>query len=266
MSNPTEMRLQTAANLVASYDAIEALMSSLSDSDWNQQSLCPAWTTRGVITHLAGVEHCLSGWKPTDADSFPPFDQVAAFESEVESLDAAEFSARVSAVFSDRRDNLETFTDEDFALEQMTPVGPGTYQRFMDIRVFDFWVHERDITTPLGRETDDTGPAAERSLNEVEMSLGYIVGKKVGLPDGMSIAIDLTGPITNTMFVSVEGRAKAVDHIAEPSVTLTTDSTTFVQLACGRLDPQGPIDSGKITWSGDAEWGEKAARSLAFTM
>jgi hypothetical protein len=25
----------------------------------------------------------------------------------------------------------------------------------MTIRVFDFWVHERDITTPLGLLTDD---------------------------------------------------------------------------------------------------------------
>ena len=40
---------------------------------------------------------------------------------------------------------------------------------------------------------------------------------------------------------------------------------TFVMLAAGRIDPQEQIDAGTITWSGDAEWGERAARNLAYT-
>lgn len=266
MSSSGASRIRTSTNLAACYDSIESLIASLGKEEWGRQSLCPAWTTRGVVTHLAAVESILIGWKPSAPESPPPFDQIATFESAVEGLNDIEFSQKVIDVFSSRRQDLESFTDEDFAREQMTPVGPGTYQRFMDVRVFDFWVHERDITTPLGIETDDAGPAAERSLDEVEMSLGYIVGKKIGLPDGKSIGVHLNGPIQRDMYVSVEGRAKAVEHIDEPSVALTTDSRTFVQLACGRLDPQGPIDAGTITWSGDAEWGETAARNLAFTM
>jgi hypothetical protein len=37
-------------------------------------------------------------------------------------------------------------------------------------------------------------------------------------------------------------------------------------LACGRVDPQERIDAGRISWSGDAAWGEKAAHNLRFTM
>ena len=37
-------------------------------------------------------------------------------------------------------------------------------------------------------------------------------------------------------------------------------------LACGRIDPQQRIDAGRISWTGDDTWGEKAARSLRFTM
>jgi hypothetical protein len=148
----------------------------------------------------------------------------------------------------------------------MSPVGPGTYQRFMDVRVFDFWVHERDITTPLGRTTDDGGATAESALDEVHMSIGYIVGKKIGLPDGMSVRFNLTGPVERQICAKVDGRAAGVDSLDDPTVEVTTDSTTFIQLACGRIDPQGPIDQGTISWSGDAEWGEKAARNLRFTM
>ena len=102
----------------------------------------------------------------------------------------------------------------DLAQPSWTPVGPGTYGRFMEIRVFDFWVHERDITTPLGRPTDDTGARAEIALAEVEGSLGYIVGKKVGLPDGRSIVFHLSGPLARDIAVVVDGRARVVDTIS----------------------------------------------------
>ena len=89
--------------------------------------------------------------------------------------------------------------------------------------------HECDITTPLGRVTDDAGVAAEIALAEVESSIGYIVGKKVGLPDRKSIAFCLTGPLVRELDVIVDGRAKQVDHLDDPDVVLTTDSTTFIQ-------------------------------------
>ena len=70
------------------------------------------------------------------------------------------------------------------------------------------------------------------------------------------------------MAVVVDGRAKAVDpgSLDLPDVVLTADSLTFIMLACGRIDPQSRIDDGAISWSGDAHWGEQAARSLRFTM
>jgi hypothetical protein len=94
----------------------------------------------------------------------------------------------------------------------------------MAVRVFDFWVHERDITTPLGLPTDDGDARAEMALAEVERSLGYIVGKKIGLPDGSSIVFHLTGPLRRDLYVTVDGRAKVVSHIDHPDVALSTDS------------------------------------------
>jgi hypothetical protein len=76
----------------------------------------------------------------------------------------------------------------------------------------------------------------------------------------------LTGPIKREISVAVNGRAKAVDHIADPTVQLTTDSVTFIQLAAGRIDPQAQIDAGKVSWAGDDELGSRAARNLRFTI
>jgi hypothetical protein len=49
-------------------------------------------------------------------------------------------------------------------------------------------------------------------------------------------------------------------------VELTTDTVTFVQLAAGRIDPQRQIDAGLVTWTGNTELGDRAARNLRFTI
>ena len=97
-------------------------------------------------------------------------------------------------------------------------------------------------------------------------TIGYIVGKKIAMPNGTSIAIELTGPVVRTVCAAVDGRAARVDHLDDPTVRLRTDSLTFMLLACGRIDPQGPIDDGRMTWVGDDELASRAARNLAFTM
>ncbi|MEL7158480.1 MAG: maleylpyruvate isomerase family mycothiol-dependent enzyme [Actinomycetota bacterium] len=259
-------RTETVENLKRCYTELETLIEDLSADEWAVQSLCPDWDVKGVVIHLASVEHVLRGWVPTPEDSVPPFDQVGPFTERAAALATDDLVAEVRSILAARRADLDAITDEEFARDSMTPVGPGTYHRFMDIRVFDFWVHQRDITHPLGRSTDDGGPAAETAVDEVDMSIGYIVGKKIGLPDGTSIAFRLTVPVERSILAAVEGRAARVDELADPTVEVTVDSTTFVQLACGRIDPQGAIDDGRISWSGDDEWGEKAARNLAFTM
>lgn len=257
-------RIATA--LQTCYASMEALCADLGDTGWTAQSLCPDWTIRDVINHVTSIEAVLAGWLPDDDRTPPPFEKAADFLREAATDDHAGYLELVCATYDRRRRDLAALSDADLKRPSWTPVGPGTYGRFLEIRVFDFWVHERDITTPLGRTTDDTGLGAEIALAEVAGSLGYIVGKKVGLPDGKSITFDLTGPLTRQLHVAVDGRAKAVGHVANPDVTLSTDSTTFIQLACGRIDPQAQIDSGAITWTGDDELGDRAARNLRFTM
>jgi hypothetical protein len=43
-------------------------------------------------------------------------------------------------------------------------------------------------------------------------------------------------------------------------------AATFMQLACGRIDPQEQIDAGLVTRAGNAELGDRAARNLRYTM
>ena len=256
----------TRGSLERSYDAIEALCARMDEAEWRVQSLCPEWTARDVVNHLAMMERAMTGWLPSSTEELPHFERVFSGDDEVAALSNKAFADLVTEIFAARRDDLARLTAADLDRPSWTPVGVKTFGRFLEIRIFDFWVHERDITTPLGWPTDDTGPGADIALAEVVGSLGYIVGKRVGLPDGTSIVFHLTGPLKRDLSVVVEGRAKLVDHVDQPDVELTTDFLTFMQLACGRIDPQDQIDAGKVTWIGNDELGDRAARNLSFTM
>ena len=251
----------------ACFAEISDLCADLSDDEWAVQSLCPDWTVRQAIGHAVGVEDVLSGWE-ISTDNMPPFQKMQALTDASTWMTAGEFGARVAEIFDARRSDLAALSDGDVERPSWTPVGVQSYGGFLAIRIFDLWVHVRDCTIPLGRATDDSGPAAEIAFDQVERSIGFIMGKRVGLPDGMSLRADITGPLQRQIAVAVDGRARAVDpaSLASPDVVLTADSTTFIMLACGRIDPQSKIDDGSISWSGDAHWGEQAARSLRFTM
>jgi uncharacterized protein (TIGR03083 family) len=262
VTDPTSLR----ACVEQCYDAIESVCARLRGGQWQSQSLCPDWTARDVVSHLGMMERVMTGWLPASAEDVAPVDRIGPYEQEVAALDARAFASRITEIFTARRADLARLTTDDLQRPSWTPIGPKTYGQFLEIRIFDFWVHERDITTPLHWPTDDGGPRAEIALGQVVGSIGYIVGKKVGLPNHKSIVFHLTGPLHRDIAVVVDGRARQVDRVPSPTVELTTDSTTFIQLAAGRIDPQAQLDSGKVVLSGDRDLGDRAARNLRFTI
>jgi uncharacterized protein (TIGR03083 family) len=266
MNPATRTREETVAAFNHITNDIEGFLNELSAEDFRTPSLCPGWDVRECTTHAVGIEHLLAGWVPSSVDDAPPFDKMGDFAAEAVALSEVEFLSRVGQVLRGRRKELAEATDVDFARPSFMPTGPGTYGRFMALRVFDLWVHHRDMTVPLGRATADGGIAAEIALDEVHGALGYIVGKKIGLPDGMSMAFRVRGAVERDIFVAVDGRASLVDTLESPTVEITADSTSFVLLACGRIDPAAEVGAGNVRWSGDDEWGERAAHNLRFTM
>jgi len=244
---------------------LNALTEGLDTEQLATQSLCPDWDVRSCLGHVIGVEKAMTGWTPDPANLFD-FGVAVAFDEELASLDPAGVAAAIRSVTDARTADLESLDPSVVDEPSMTPVGPQAYGNFLQIRVFDMWVHARDIALPLGIDLDDGGPTAAMALNEVHRSMGYIAGKLIGLEDGMSMTVNVTGGAARTIHVAVDGRAALVDPLDSPDLTLTADTETFVMLACGRIDPQQRIDAGRISWTGDDTWGEKAARSLRFTM
>lgn len=247
------------------YDELRDVLADLDATQLAQQSLCPEWNLQQCAAHAVGVDKVLTGWQP-DPDNLFDFALIGAFMDEVGSADPDAFRSAIADTAAARLADLDAMDPSIVDQPSMTPVGPQAYGNFLQIRVFDLWVHTRDIAIPLGVALPDGGAHAEQALNEVHRSMGYIAGKKVGLEDGMSMTVEVTGGAARTFHVAVDGRAGLVESVDDPTFTLTADTETFVMLACGRVDPQERIDAGRISWTGDDEWGERAARNLRFTM
>jgi len=193
--------------LTTCFDTADELFAGLTDEQWRVQSYCPDWDTRGIAMHLGAVESLLLGEEPGAFTESVPFAKIAEYVGSVADLDNAALLAAYRETIETRRAELATYTAAQMDLPSMTPVGPQTYGRFIAIRVFDYWVHEQDVRGPLGMAGHESGPAAEMAIDEIERSMGFIVGKKIGLGDGASITFELTGPVEREIHVAVDGRA-----------------------------------------------------------
>ena len=250
------------ATLYAAYDS---WCGAFSADDLAVASLCPGWDVRDVLAHTVGVESVLDGWGPS-TESPPPFEKMGDFAAALAGIEPAEVASAVGAVTSSRLAHLRSMDAGAADAPSITPTGVKTYGDFLRIRVFDMWVHAHDMALPLGLPFGNNGITAEIALDEVVGALGYIVGRKIGLPDGKSLVVHVTGEVTRDVAVRVDGKARVVEVVDEADVELTADVETFILLAAGRIDPEERIGAGRISWTGDAEWGERAARTLAYTM
>lgn len=261
--------------LAAQWGAFGELLGELPDDLWRAPTALPGWSVQDIVAHVIGTEEFLLGERPpeTGAD-VQSLDHVhndmAAFNEHwvisMREHSPDELRARYRDVIARRTGALSAMTQEDFDAPAQTPAGPGTYGRFMRIRLFDIWFHEQDIRDVLGRPGHEDGPCAELACAEIFEALGYLVGKKAGAPDGASVTIDLTGPLARTLHVAVEGRrASVVPELPGPATaTVRLDSRLFVRLAGGRVDAERGI--GEVAIEGDTDLGERVVRNLAFTI
>jgi hypothetical protein len=172
-----------------------------------------------------------------------------------------------TTVTAERLAALEAMTQAEFDAPSWTPVGNDeTYGRFMRIRHFDCYMHEQDIRLALGLPGRDDADDVSSCLEEVATGLGYIVGRRAGMPDGSRVRIELTGAVEQTYLVQVEGRAAVVDALDGPvTVGIELPAALFLRLTGGRADgPSGP--PGQVYLSGDEVLARRLADNLAFTI
>jgi uncharacterized protein (TIGR03083 family) len=254
--------------------AVSDLAHQLDPDQWDSPSCLPGWSVQDVLSHMVGTEMMLSG-HPAPVADISHLDHLAnpvarANEVWVESmrpLAGRDVASRWEEVTARRRATLEATTQADFDAPSWTPVGNDeTYGRFMRIRHFDCFMHEHDIRFALGWPSRPDPEAEDSCLDEVATGIGYIVGRRAGLPDGSRVAIELTGPAARTFYAEVDGRARVVDDLdGPPTVGIGLPVGLFLRLTGGRRDgPSGP--GGEVRLSGDTDLARRLAENLAFTI
>ena len=256
------------------FAAVTTVVSDLTPGQWAADSCLPGWTVHDVLGHMIGTELMLSGHAPPVADvshlghmKNPVAEANEVWVESMRPVAGPEMVARWTAVTSDRLASLETMSQAEFDTPTWTPVGKDeTYGRFMRIRHFDCYMHEQDIRLALGLPGRGDPEQVSSCLEEVATGLGYIVGRRAGLPEGSRVRIDLTGEVERTFLVNVAGRAAVVDALdGPPTVGIELPAALFLRLTGGRDDgSSGPSD--EVHLSGDVTLARQLVDNLAFTI
>jgi uncharacterized protein (TIGR03083 family) len=266
----------SAAGLIAQLDEVWSslgdLGAGLTDSEWSRGTPCPGWPVSAQYAHVIGTESMILGRPNPKIDPGRPdhvrndiggFNEV--WVTALANEPRAEVLERFTEVTNARREALAGMGEDDFSAPSWTPIGQADYRRFMQIRIFDCWVHEQDVRDAVGRAGHESGPVAEQAVDEIVRALGYIVGKKAGAPEGSRVTFELTGPVERSVHVAVDGRARVVDHLDAPATAVVAlESGLFTRLACGRVDPATVLDD--VALSGDTGLGRQVVANLAFTI
>jgi uncharacterized protein (TIGR03083 family) len=264
--------------LFAVWDEIDTLLAGLPDEQWQAQTSLPGWTVHDVTAHLIGTESMLQGIAAPDADiDVSTLKHVRndvgvmneRWVRKLRGISVTDLLEKFRATTANRREALTGMGDDDWNQITATPAGPDTYGRFMRVRDFDCWMHLQDIRDALDQpaaHADLGGPSTRLALDEMAASMGFVVGKLGGAPDGSRVAIELTGPLQRSIYVDVAGRGQVVEDFGgqEPTATISLDALLFSRLAGGRTTVARHPDA--VRYGGDDEVGKRVVEHLNYVI
>ncbi|PKB71707.1 MAG: hypothetical protein BZY87_04115 [SAR202 cluster bacterium Io17-Chloro-G6] len=251
--------------------SIDSLCSPLTEAQWKTPTDCPGWSVQDQVSHLVGAESRILGNPGPDhtpKETGHVKNDVGQSNEVVVDYRRSWPGRKVLDEFREltgqRLALLRSLTDEQFAAETQTPLGPGPVTEFVRIRIFDAWVHQQDMRRALNIPGDLEGPVAAHSVGRVARAMPFVVARKAQAPDGVTVVFDVTGPAGRTVSVGIEERrGRELDsEPPRPTVRITADVETFVCLGCGRWDPAETLRLGKVTINGDAALGENIVNQM----
>ena len=267
------MSEEAIALLRTCWASISELGDSITPAEWDLATDCPGWSLRDNFSHVIAIERKLLGL-PADPplSDYPAYvkNEIGRFNEDAIEVRRHRPGADVLAEFRDvtaqRERALAAMSTEDFDRLGWSPIGDVPYRRFMIVRLFDCWVHEQDIRRAVARPGHLTGPVVDEAMAMHRGSLGFIVGKKAGAPDGSVVAFSVTGPTVAHYLVEVRDRRAAVvdGASATATATLICDTETFNALLCGRWTAEDALAQGRLQLDGDRELATAVAGSMGY--
>ena len=266
--------MEASGALAETWEALAEVCRELSASEWGLATECPGWDVKDQLSHLIGIERSLLGEPVPEWDGpLGPHvknDVGAVNERWVgvrRSLPGAAVLAEFVEVTRTRLAELAARREEEWAAPGWSPVGDVPYAVFMEVRVFDSWVHEQDTRRALDRPGGTGNRASALSLDRVQGAMPFVVGKRAGCADGTAVRFAISGPgdDARAFTVAVEGgRAREAGAEVEPTVTLSLSGVDLVRLGCGRATAAQVEAAGGVVLTGDAGVGRRVLGSMNF--
>ena len=267
---------RTVAALGEVWASLGDLLEQLGDDEWRLPSPLPGWSVQDNVSHIIGTEAMLAGEPGPDIEiDRSSFDHVrndiGAFNEQwVQALRSSpphDVLSRFRDFTAARLAALQEMSEEEWNAESFTPAGKDTYGRFMQIRVFDCWLHEQDIRDATGRPGHETGLAVDVVLDEMATALGFVVGKKAGAAAGERVTFALTdgGSVVRQLNVEVGDRAAVVAELSgAPTLVLTMPVGVMTRRCAGRVGPDDLLD--QVIIDGNLELASKILENQSYTI
>jgi len=248
------------------WGSIVELGESLSKEQFELATECPGWSVKDQFSHVIGTELLLEGAAAPDVDvafaePYVRNDLGALNERFVEVRRARggpEVVAELKALATRRLDALRALDEESWELLGPSPIGIVPYVDYMGVRLFDSWVHEQDMRRAVGRPGGRGGLGERVTLDRMEASMPYVLGRRVGAPAGTTFQIDVAGPLGRTVQLAVglddDGRPRAAATPVikgPPTAAVRFDEETFVRRACGRISADAALSAHATSLAGD---------------
>jgi uncharacterized protein (TIGR03083 family) len=253
------------------WTSIDRTLRTRSPEAYDAPTPCPGWTVRDVVSHLVGFELMLRGGPvPEHTGAWPDYvkNPVGEFnEAYVRAYrdkPGAEMLDLFVATTKDSLERLRALSDVEWEKVGWSPEGERPYYRFQETRVLDSWIHLQDIRDALLEPSDDHGPGEEIVVNRFEAALPYVLGKRVGAPEGTLVQINLSGRLGRSILLGVvEGRARALEHLSRtPELELTTPVALFWRRAAGRISADAFLNASATDVRGDRTLARGIAEGL----
>lgn len=273
MAEPGGNRESVIDSLEEVWTSIVDACQDLDEAQWALPTDCPGWSVQDQLSHLVGIEHTLLGDPaPEPVSQIPPYVKNAigemneAWVEPHRELSGSEVLAEFVDVTDRRLAALRGFPAEKFSEVGWSPIGEVPYRDFMGTRVLDSWTHEQDIRRALDRPGGRNGAGEKHCLTQCAGAMSFVVGKKVGPPDGTIVLFEVDGALGRSVPVEVEGGRAYVrpEATSEPTVILTMDQEAFWRLGFGRVSPAEVLASGEARLSGDDALGQRVLESMNF--